>query len=228
MTVAIIVDKRATRIPTLAAAAHSGLFRHVRECPVSIVVIQDIFSKVRYEQVFVSIIVIVSDAHALAPAGMQQAGLRGDVGECAIAIVLEQMGRGSLAGGKTFQTRTVDQENIEPAVVVVIVERNAAAGRSSKYLFLCSPPKIVLTFSPDSRATLTNVTPSPLAPGVAISRALAGLGDRHREERAHLPQTGRANERISCSESTSADRLSDLRNVRREENKRDTFPHWPC
>jgi len=35
---------------------------------------------------------------------------------------------GLLAGGKTFETPAVDEKNIEPAVVVVIIESDAAAG----------------------------------------------------------------------------------------------------
>src|SRR5579859_2125387 len=38
------------------------------------------------------------------------------------------MGRGSLPGGKAFQASAVDQKNVEPAIVVVIVESDAAAG----------------------------------------------------------------------------------------------------
>ena len=33
-----------------------------------------------------------------------------------------------MSGGKTFEAPSVDEKNIQPAVVVVIVESNAAAG----------------------------------------------------------------------------------------------------
>jgi hypothetical protein len=48
------------------------------------------------------------------------------------------------------------------------------------------------------------------------------------EKGLYLAHTGRTSERTFSSESTNAERLSDRRNVRREENKRDTFPHQEC
>jgi hypothetical protein len=48
------------------------------------------------------------------------------------------------------------------------------------------------------------------------------------EKGLYLAQTGRTSERTFSNESTNAERLSDRRNVRREETKRDTFPHQEC
>ncbi len=59
---------------------------------------------------------------------MKEAGFGGNVGECTVAIVLEEMIGGPLAGGEAFEASAVDQENVEPAVVVVIVESDPAAG----------------------------------------------------------------------------------------------------
>ncbi len=57
-----------------------------------------------------------------------EAGLDGDVGEGAVAIVLEQVRGRLFAFGEAFQTPSVDQEDVEPAIVVVVVEGDAAAG----------------------------------------------------------------------------------------------------
>ena len=46
-----------------------------------------------------------------------------------VAIVFEKMRRRRLSCGKTFEARAVHQKNIQPAVVVVIVESDAATGR---------------------------------------------------------------------------------------------------
>ena len=54
-------------------------------------------------------------------------GFHGYVGKCAVAIVLEEMRRGFAAGGEAFEARSVHQENVEPAVVVVVIERDSAA-----------------------------------------------------------------------------------------------------
>ncbi len=102
MTVAIIVEKCATRVPTLAVPSHSRLFGDVRERAVAVVVVQNIFPEICHEQVFVTVVVVIPDAYALAPTGMQQTGLRRDVRERAVAIVLEQVRSRSLPGGKTF------------------------------------------------------------------------------------------------------------------------------
>src|SRR5947199_161790 len=65
---------------------------------------------------------------------MQQASLRSHVHERAVAIVLKQVGRGSLAGGKTLKPRAIHEENIQPTVVAVIVECDATTGRLQQIL----------------------------------------------------------------------------------------------
>ena len=59
---------------------------------------------------------------------MDEAGFYGDVGEGAVAIVFVEMGAGFLASGKAFEAGAVDEEDVEPAVVVVVVKSYAAAG----------------------------------------------------------------------------------------------------
>src|SRR5216684_5838054 len=86
---------------------------------------------------------------------------------------------------------------------------------SSRYLFLCSPPKMVLTFSPDSRATFIKLTPRSEAGGAGSFESpfwIAAAEEFNRRERT--------NPRTPSSDKTSADRLRDFRNTRREGNKR--------
>src|SRR5947209_20341298 len=59
---------------------------------------------------------------------MRQAGFERQVSKSAIAIVFEQVGGRSLAGGKSFEARTVHEKDIQPAIVVVVVESDTAAG----------------------------------------------------------------------------------------------------
>src|SRR5580658_5524223 len=82
---------------------------------------------------------------------------------------------------------------------------------SSRYLFLCSPPKMVLTFKPDSRATFRKVTPRSGGSSSVLSRL--ALADAR-------SQLGHAIVRMVSRDKTSADRLRDFRNKRREGNKR--------
>jgi hypothetical protein len=65
-----------------------------------------------------------------------QARADGDVGEGAVAIVLEEAAMRLLALGKSFQPPAVDQKQIEPSVVVVVVEGQAAAGGFKQILVL--------------------------------------------------------------------------------------------
>src|SRR5262249_1519249 len=71
---------------------------------------------------------VVANAYALSPTGVLEPSLQSDVGESSVAIVLKKMIERLLPGRKTVEARAVHQENVEPAIVVVVVERNAAAG----------------------------------------------------------------------------------------------------
>src|SRR5580704_3696676 len=126
--IAIVIDKRTTGVPTRAPARHTRPLAHVGESPVTIVAIQNILAVISYEQILPPVVVVVADANALAPARVPYSRLGGNVGEGAIAIVTEKMRSGFAARGKAFEPRTIYQENIEPAVVVIIIKSNTAAG----------------------------------------------------------------------------------------------------
>src|SRR5580692_4280755 len=59
---------------------------------------------------------------------MRDAGLHGYIDESAVAIIAKQMRSRFSACRKAFESRSVHQKDVEPAIVVVIVEGNAAAG----------------------------------------------------------------------------------------------------
>ena len=101
----------------------------VGEGAVAVVVVEDVLAVVGDEEIVEAVVVVVADAAGLAPAGfVLEAGAVGDVGEGAVAIVFEEMAAGLLAGGEAFETPAVDEEEVQPAVVVVVVEGDAAAG----------------------------------------------------------------------------------------------------
>src|SRR3979490_485277 len=58
---------------------------------------------------------------------MSKAGFFGDVGESAVAVVVVEMAGGRFAGGQPFQFRAVDDENIGPAVIIVIEDGGAGS-----------------------------------------------------------------------------------------------------
>src|ERR1700722_9848176 len=84
---------------------------------------------------------------------------------------------------------------------------------SRRYLFLCSPPKKVFTFSPDSRATLRKLTPRSGRGAAASFESAFGIGLKAFSLR------GRTNPKTPSSDKSSAERLRDFRNTRREGNK---------
>src|SRR5277367_879622 len=119
MAVTVVINEGAAIAPGFSSTCDAGFFADVREGAVAIVAIQNIFSVVGDEQVFVTVIVIIADADALAPSGVGEAGFLRDVGERAVVIVVVKMARGRLACGKTVERGAVHDEDVWPAVVVV-------------------------------------------------------------------------------------------------------------
>ena len=114
---------------------------HIGESAVAVVAIERVLPVVGDEQIVVAVVVVVADAAGLSPAGLVlQAGADRDIGEGAVAIVLEEVAMRLLAGGKSLQPPAVHQEQIEPAIVVVVVEGQAAAGGFKQILVVNSPP----------------------------------------------------------------------------------------
>lgn len=60
----------------------------------------------------------------------------GNVGECSIAIVFEEMGERFLALRETFNAGAVDEEDVEPVVLVIVEEGNTATSRFEKVTIL--------------------------------------------------------------------------------------------
>src|SRR5690242_10904786 len=132
MPVAIVIYERAAGIPALAVAGNASFVRHIGKRAVTIVVIKNVLAKVAHEEIFKAVVIVIADANTLPPAGVGYACLQSNICESAVTIVLEKMRCWLLAFGETFQARSIHQENIEPAVIVVIVESNATAGSLEK------------------------------------------------------------------------------------------------
>ena len=73
-------------------------------------------------------LVPVTDGRSTLSVPTADAGFRGHIDKSSVAIVFEKMRHRLLARGKSIESRTVHQKNVEPAVVVVIIESDAAAG----------------------------------------------------------------------------------------------------
>ena len=139
--IAIVIDEGAACVPAGAFACDAGLQADIGEGSVSVVVIEDVLTVISDKEIVPSIVVIVPDANALSPAGVGEPGLGRHIGESAVAIVAEKMRRGFAASGKALETKAIYDENVEPAVVIVIVERYPTASGFEQILVLVFSPK---------------------------------------------------------------------------------------
>src|SRR6266403_1345516 len=62
-----------------------------------------------------------------------------DVGESAVIIVVVEMARRSFARSRGFESRPIHNENIRPAVIVVVEDGDARAGGFDDVLFRVFP-----------------------------------------------------------------------------------------
>ena len=93
-----------------------------------IVVIEAIFSVVGNVQILIAVVVVVADANALSPTGGGEPSFHGHIGEGAVVIIVVEVIGGSACRRKAFERRAVHDENVGPAVVVVIKDGYAGAG----------------------------------------------------------------------------------------------------
>src|ERR1044072_4349016 len=91
MAVAIVVEKAAASPPAAFGASHTGLLRNVRKRAIAVVVVEDVSAETGHQQIVEAIVVIVAHAAGLSPGGLGESGLAGDVGEGAVAIVMEEI-----------------------------------------------------------------------------------------------------------------------------------------
>jgi hypothetical protein len=86
------------------------------------------------EEIVVAIVVVVADSDAKSVHGDGEAGLLCDVSEGAVVVVAVERGRGD-AAGMAWPPGTVDEEDVLPAVVVVVDEGDAGTEGFRKILF---------------------------------------------------------------------------------------------
>ncbi len=80
------------------------------------------------EEVELAIIVVIGDGYAHAPAADGEASIAGDVLEGAVRLLVVESDQWVAAGADSLDGRTVDQDDVEAAVVVAIEKADAATG----------------------------------------------------------------------------------------------------
>src|SRR5579859_1272540 len=135
MAVAVVVYEGAAIAPGFAGACDACFLADVGESSVAVVAIEDVFAVVGDVEIFPAVIVIVADAGSLAPAGVGQAGFVRDIGESTVVIVMVEMAGREIARGRRIESGAVHDEDVWPAVVVVIEDGDASSGRFNDVFF---------------------------------------------------------------------------------------------
>jgi hypothetical protein len=136
VAVTVVVKEGAAGVPASFGLEKAGLTGDIGEGAIAVVAVEDVLAVVGDKEVVEAVVVVVADAAALTPSAATQAGLEGDIGEGAIAIIFEEAGDGFLAFGEALETCAVDEEDVEPVVVIVVVEGDTAAGGFEEILVL--------------------------------------------------------------------------------------------
>src|ERR1022692_2079002 len=87
MAVTVVVKKAASGAPTGLLVPEASGFGHVGKRSVAIVAIKVVLSEVGTENVFVSVVVVVSDTDSGCPANRLETGFLSDVCKSAVALV---------------------------------------------------------------------------------------------------------------------------------------------
>ncbi len=131
--IAIVIHPGAAGAPALDAALESGGRGDIGKGAVAVIAVEDVLAVIGDEEVFKTIVIVVTDANGGGPSSLYQTGIGRDIGERAVAPVLvEAIGR---AFGRPIEARAVQHQNIHPAVVIVI-EESATASRGFEDILL--------------------------------------------------------------------------------------------
>ena len=125
--VPIVIGETAAGRP--AAAADAGGLGHVRERAVVVVAVQVVAAERGDVEILPAVAVHVRGADAHAPARAADAGAVGDVFELPAAEVAVERAARRLGSVGAVDRQGIDEVDVQPAVVVVVEERDAAAHR---------------------------------------------------------------------------------------------------
>src|SRR5208283_2347549 len=127
-SVAIVVEPGAAGPPADFILPKPRLLGHIGEGAVAVVAEQNVVPPKRAKQVVPAIVIEIAHADASLPAGAAEAGFGCDVSERSVAVVVIKLGGGRMAWRPfCVQASSVGEINVQPAILIVIEERDAAA-----------------------------------------------------------------------------------------------------
>src|ERR1019366_1625700 len=125
-SVAVVIAPTGTGRPV--AKRYACGFGYIGKCAVMIVVVETVFAVVADVHVGPSIVVVVRDAHAISPTIVGYPSLGSHIGERAVVVVMKQRRvRRLFLAIECIEGRSVDQVNVEPAVIVVVDQADTRA-----------------------------------------------------------------------------------------------------
>ena len=135
--VAIVVEKRAARVPAVSCSGQTGVRAYVLKGAVALVAVENIVTVVGQQQIDAAVIVEITRADPLAPASVLQARLLRGVSKRAVPLVaIEAMGSGFLLCAGKIEPRAVNQKDIPPAVIVKVKDSNSVSCHLQDVSFL--------------------------------------------------------------------------------------------
>src|SRR5437588_233407 len=124
--IVVIITEGGACAPS-SGISHASFRRDISERAITIVAIEHCTIYISNVEIFPAVIVEVADGGAKAPTAVPYPCFRADIGEGAIVIIPVELAGVAFVRMKILQRGTVDQEDIHPAVVVVVENCNAAA-----------------------------------------------------------------------------------------------------
>src|SRR6201992_589539 len=126
MAVAIAIEERADGIPPLRGLQQTRFGGYIGERAITVIPVEHVLPVVADEEIVPPVAVVITYATTLTPTRSPQAAPLGDIGEGAVAVVLEKPRNRFLPFGETVEPGPVHQKDVDPVVLIEIEEGDPA------------------------------------------------------------------------------------------------------
>src|SRR5690242_2031074 len=122
----VVIAEGSARAPA-AGIVHARLGSYIGESSVAVIVVKHAAIEVGDVDILIAVVVIIAYGHAETPATVIQTGFGTNVAKGAIVVVAVKRHTMAAFGAQIGESGAVHQQDVHPAVVVVIKNRHAAA-----------------------------------------------------------------------------------------------------
>src|ERR1700694_1985898 len=124
--IVVIVEPNGAGGPS--GGGYTGFFSDIRECAVTIVVVENVSAILRNVDVRIPISIVVANGHTLAVSAAASSSFDGHVGKRPVAIVVVERVTQGRIGIEKITLPAVHQVDVHPAVVIVVKKSTACPG----------------------------------------------------------------------------------------------------